>query len=301
MQAMLERLLLCCLLSAAAPALADDATPVTLWLAEGAHNQVYLLGSVHLLRKGDYPLPDVIDRAYEDAESLIMELDMDDLDPVATQALVTRLGVLPDGRTLEDVLGPKDYAIAEAAAAELDIPLELLIRSEPWLAAITIEQLMLSRLGFNAMHGVEMTFLGKARRDAKPIEGLETFDEQIAFLDGLSPSAQRDLLMQSLTEGAEIRDIMDNLVEAWKAGDIDFMKSRMLDEVAQFPELYDVVVVNRNRRWIEQLLPLMERDEDYLVVVGALHLIGDDGVPAMLEAAGVDVVQLNTDSIIEAD
>lgn len=298
---MLERLVFCWLVSAAVPAFADTATPVTLWVAEGEHNQVYLLGSVHLLRKEDYPLPQVIERAYEDAESLVMEIDMDDLDPVETQALVTRLGILPGDRTLRDVLGPDDYAIAAAAAGELDIPLELLDKSEPWLAAITIEQLMLSRLGFNAIHGVEMTFLGKARRDAKPIEGLETFAEQIGFLDGLSPAAQRDLLLQSLTEGAELRSIMDSLVEAWKAGDVDFMESRMLDELANFPELYDVVVVDRNRRWIDQLVPLTERDEDYLVIVGALHLIGDDGVPAMLEAAGVDVRQLNTESVIEAD
>lgn len=298
---MFERLVFCCLVSAAVPAFADGTTPVTLWVAEGAHNQVYLLGSVHLLRKGDYPLPDVIERAYDDAESLVMEIDMDDLDPVETQALVTRLGVLPDDRTLEDVLGPEDYAVAEAAAVELDIPLSLLDKSEPWLAAITIEQLILSRLGFNAMHGVEMTFLGKARRDAKPIEGLETFAEQIGFLDGLSPAAQRDLLLQSLTEGAELRGIMDSLVEAWKTGDVGFMESRMLDELAKFPELYDVIVVDRNRRWIDQLVPLMQHEDDYMVIVGALHLIGDDGVPAMLEAAGVDVAQLNTGSVIETD
>ena len=298
---MFERLVFCCLVSAAVPAFADGTTPVTLWVAEGAHNQVYLLGSVHLLRKGDYPLPDVIERAYDDAESLVMEIDMDDLDPVETQALVTRLGVLPDDRTLEDVLGPEDYAVAEAAAVELDIPLSLLDKSEPWLAAITIEQLILSRLGFNAMHGVEMTFLGKARRDAKPIEGLETFAEQIGFLDGLSPAAQRDLLLQSLTEGAELRGIMDSLIEAWKTGDVGFMESRMLDELAKFPELYDVIVVDRNRRWIDQLVPLMQHEDDYLVIVGALHLIGDDGVPAMLEAAGVDVAQLNTGSVIETD
>ena len=298
---MLKRLLLCCLVATATPALAESVTPVTLWVAEGANNQVYLLGSVHLLRKADYPLPSVMERAYEDAEALVMEIDMDDLDPVETQALVTRLGVLPDERTLADVLGPEDYAVAEAAARELNIPLDLLEKSEPWLAAITIEQLMLSRLGFNAMHGVEMTYLGKARRDAKPIEGLETFAEQIGFLDGLSPEAQRDLLMQSLTEGAELRGMMDSLVEAWKSGDIEFLESEMLDELTRFPELYDVVVVERNRRWIDQLLPLMERDEDYLVVVGALHLIGDDGVPAMLEAAGVNVAQLNTGSVIEAD
>ena len=298
---MLAKRLLCSLVAAALPALADDSTPVTLWAAEGTHNQIYLLGSVHMLREGDYPLPDVIERAYQDAESLLMEIDMDELDPAAVQALVTRFGVLPNERELKDVLGPEDYAIAAAAADELDIPLALLGRSKPWLAALTVDQLMLSRLGFDAMHGVEMTFLAKAQDDAKPIEGLETFAQQIGFLDGLSPAAQRDLLLQSLAEGAKLRGIMDRLIEAWKSGDVEFMESSILDEFTRFPELYETLIVARNRRWIDRLIPLTEHKQDYLVIVGAGHLIGEDGVPAMLQAAGIDAVQLATDSVIATD
>lgn len=256
---------------------------------------------MHLLRKGDYPLPDVIERAYRDAESLLMEIDMDELDPVAVQALVTRLGVLPNERGLKDVLGPEDYAIAAAAADELDIPLALLDKSKPWLAALTIDQLMLSRLGFDAMHGIEMRFLGKARDDGKPIEGLETVAQQIDFLDGLSPATQRDLLLQSLAEGAKLRGIMDRLVEAWKSGDVDFMKANILNEFARFPELYETLIVARNRRWIDRIVPLTEHRQDYLVIVGAGHLIGKDGVPALLQAAGINAVQLATDSVIAVD
>jgi uncharacterized protein YbaP (TraB family) len=131
-------------------ALADSAGhPVTLWMAEGTSNHVYLLGSVHLLREQDHPLPRVIDEAYNEAETLYMELDMDDLDPLLMQATINRLGMLEEGTSLRDVMGEELYEEAMAVAVELEIPLEMLERTEPWFAAITVEQLALARIGFN--------------------------------------------------------------------------------------------------------------------------------------------------------
>ncbi len=289
------------LILAAAVAVAEPASPFTMWSVSGERNQVYLLGSVHLLRQSDYPLPGVIDSAYADAEALVMELDMDDLDPFAMQATVNRLGLLPPGQSLADALGPADYAAASRAAAELDVPLDLLARSEPWLAAITIEQLVLTRLGFNPLYGVEMTLVNKARADSKPIDGLETVDEQLGFLDGLSAEAQRDLLLQTLAEGNEIQALMDDMIAAWKTGDIEFLEANMLVELAEYPELYRTIVADRNDRWLVTLEDLLDDDDDYLVIVGALHLVGADGLPRQLAKTGHDVVQLEADAELPVD
>jgi uncharacterized protein YbaP (TraB family) len=289
------------LLCAGATAAADPGPGFTMWSVSGERNQVYLLGSVHLLRQGDYPLPTVIDAAYADAEGLVMELDMDDLDPFAMQATVNRLGMLPPGQSLEDVLGPTDYATADRAAAELEVPLDLLARSEPWLAAITIEQLVLTRLGFNPQYGVEMTLAAKASADGKPIDGLESVDEQLGFLDGLSAEAQRDLLLQTLAEGTEIESLMDDLIAAWKSGDIAFLEANMLAELAEYPELYRSIVADRNDRWLTTLEELLDDDDDYLVIVGALHLIGTDGLPQQLTRKGHDVVQLGANAELPVD
>ena len=284
-----------------ATAAADSDSSFTMWSVSGERNQVYLLGSVHLLRESDYPLPAVIDRAYEDAEALVMELDMDDLDPFAMQATVNRLGMLPPGQSLEDALGPADYAAASEAAAALEVPLDLLARSEPWLAAITIEQLVLTRLGFNPLYGVEMTLSTRAQTDRKPIDGLETVDEQLGFLDGLSAEAQRDLLLQTLAEGGEIQSLMDELIAAWKSGDIEFLEANMLVELAEYPELYRTIVADRNDRWLVALEELLAADDDYLVIVGALHLIGEDGLPEGLTAMGYEVIQLESDAALPVD
>jgi len=266
--------------------------PVTLWMAEGASNTVYLLGSVHLLRKEDHPLPSVIDAAYDDAETLFMELDMDDLDPIATQATINRLGMLDEDQSLRDVMGEDLYDDALLAADALDIPLDMLAQTEPWFAAITVEQLALTRIGFNPMYGIEMHMMAKAIQDGKTIQGFESVEEQLEFLDGLSLEAQRDLLMQTLAESANIRDIMDRLIAAWRLGDIAYMEENLLADIANYPELYESIVADRNRNWANTIDKLLGDDEDYLVIVGALHLIGEDGVPQLLESRGYTVNQL---------
>lgn len=275
-------------------ALADSAGhPVTLWRAEGHSNVIYLLGSIHLLRAKDHPLPAVIDEAYDDAEVLVMELDMDDLDSAATQQLFTQSGVLSDGTTLRDVMGEDAYQRAAAAAEAIDIPIEMLAQSEPWLAAITVEMMALYRIGFNPMLGIEMHLASRAMGDGKPIEGLEEVQEQLQLLDGLSLQAQRDMLIQTLEEGAAISETIDEIIRAWRHGDIDTLESGLLDSLGQHEELHDVLVTQRNLRWVEQIDALRNDSDDYLVIVGAMHLVGADGVPNLLAEKGVQVRQLS--------
>lgn len=269
------------------------AHPVTMWLVEGETNRVYILGSVHLLRREDHPLPQVIEAAYDDAEALIMELDMDDLDATLAQASATQLGVIRDERTLKSLMGDNLYAEASAAAGLLDIPFEMLEKTEPWFAAITVEQLVLMRIGFNPLYGVEMHMTMKATQDGKSIEGLETIEQQLGFLDGLSLPAQRALLMQTLEDGRDIASVMDSMIDAWRNGDVDYLEESMLDEMAEHEELYDAIVVERNRRWVDTIEALLDDRDDYLVIVGALHLIGEDGVPALLSGRGIKIEQMN--------
>jgi uncharacterized protein YbaP (TraB family) len=245
------------------------------------------------LREGDHPLPRIIDDAYEDAETLYMELDMDDLDALQMQVTINRLGMLEEGTSLREVMGEALYTEAATLAAQLEIPLEMLERTEPWLAAITVEQLVLARIGFNPAYGVEMHLLQKASNDGKEILGFETVEQQLGYLDGLSLEAQRELLMQTLTESAAIRGIMDDLISAWRSGDIDYLEQTLLDDVSGYPELYDAIVADRNRLWVDTIDELLNDGEDYLVVVGALHLVGEGGVPRLLEQRGVRIKQMH--------
>lgn len=287
------------LLSICWPASADtEAHPVTMWSAQGVSNTVYLLGSIHMLREQDHPLPTAIDLAYDDADVLIMELDMDDLDSTATQRLFNESGVLRDGTTLRDLLGEEAYLRAEEAAVANDIPLDLLASSEPWLAAITVEMLSLYRIGFNPMLGVEMTILSRAVQDGKRIDGLEAVEEQLAFLDGLSLDAQRDMLIQTLEESANMSESIDEMIHAWRYGDTAVLESGLLDSFEGLDELSDALVGQRNRRWVAQINDLLDDQDDYLIVVGALHLVGEGGVPRLLAKQGVKIEQLSEPATI---
>ncbi len=147
----LGTMLFCALFGASAAVAAEREHPLTMWQVEGQENRVYILGSIHLLREADHPLPSAIYDAYDDADTLIMELDMDDIDPVETQSMVVELGLIQGGETLSDVLGEKLYAEAETLAEAVGIPLSMMSRAEPWYAAMNIELMLLMRIGFNPM------------------------------------------------------------------------------------------------------------------------------------------------------
>lgn len=281
------------LLLSFAPAWSDSpGHPVTMWRAAGETNSVYLLGSIHLLRPQDLPLPSVVDAAYDDAEVLVMELDMDDLGSDVSQ-LFADSGVMRDGTTLRQVMGEEYFARATAAANAIDIPIDLLANSEPWLAAITVEMMIFYRIGFNPMLGVEMQMVSRAERDGKPIEGLETAEEQTAFLDGLSIETQREMLLQALEEGATISESIDEIIHAWRNGDIEALEDGLLQDLEKNAELAEALVNSRNRRWVDQISELLDDEDDYLIIVGALHLVGEHGVPQLLARDGVEIDQLS--------
>ncbi len=290
---LIPSLLFACLIVIAGQAAPEDAGhPVSMWQIEGNSNRIYLLGSVHVLREQDHPIPTAIEEAYKDAEILIMEVDMDDIDHIEMAALVSEMGVISDGGSLQEYMGQELYAEAREYASQLDIPIAMLGQTEPWLAAITVEQMILFRLGFDPQYGIEVHLSAKAIEDEKEILGFETVREQLEFLDGLSPPTQRLLLIQTLKESLNIEEDLDLLISAWRHGDIGFLEETLLAEMQEFPELYQTLVVNRNQVWVEKIINLTTKEDDYLVVVGALHLIGEDGVPALLSAAGINAYQL---------
>jgi hypothetical protein len=291
---LMRRLLFACFI--ALPGLAvpqDVGHPISMWQIEGSSNRIYLLGSVHVLREQDHPIPTAIDDAYEDAEILIMEVDIDDLDPIEMAGLVSELGVIGDGGSLQEIMGPELYGEAADYASQLNIPIEMLGETEPWLAAITVEQMMLLRIGFNPQYGIEFHLSAMAGKDEKEILGFETAREQLEFLDGLSLPAQRSLLIQTLRESMSIEQNINLLISAWRHGDIDYFEETLLSEMRKYPELYKTLIVDRNRAWVEKIRKLTAEKNDYLVVVGALHLVGEDGVPALLSKHGISADQLS--------
>ena len=270
------------------PAFADEHH--SLWAVHGKHNTVYLLGSIHLLRASE-PLPKVTDDAYRDASKIVMEIDLDDLDPDAAQKLTMELGVLPPGQTLSQQLGLEAAAKVDADAKRVGFSMAMLNQFKPWLAAITLTQLHLFKLGLDPQAGVEQRFLARATADQKEILGLETLEEQFKLLANLPPKLQVDFLLQSIKEADDAEQEVDEMIAAWRTGDTAALEKFVARGMKEFPELYGPLTVDRNKRWMKRLEEILNEDKNYLVIVGALHLVGKDGVLDLLGKKGYKIEQ----------
>ncbi len=262
------------------------------WHVSGEDSELWLLGSIHYLRERDYPLPPRVDELYQLADTLVMELDLDDLDLLAAQASFMEAGILPASGTLRAVLDPEVYDLTEARAAELGLPLMLLERLEPWLVALTLMDLGMSRLGYQASQGLEQYLVRRSLTDGKEILGLETLDDQIGIFDSLSWADQEALLLLTLTDLQTAEAEMTTLLDAWRDGNLDELAAELTADFDELPELQTALVSSRNRRWAAKLEALLEGSGRYLVVVGALHLVGEDSVIELLSARGFDVVRV---------
>jgi uncharacterized protein len=275
----------------AGPAVAADRG--VLWAVEGRENTVYLLGSVHLLRPGDGGLPAAAERAYAEAEGVVMEIDMDDpavADPGALLGAMQSAALLPAGTTLRGTLGGDyDRILERAAGSGLD--LALLDRFAPWFVATLLLQVELAARGFSPELGIEQRIAGQAAADGKRIDGLETPESQFAVLGGLPLAEQKRFLLMTLEALDELDTEVDALVRAWRAGDTDALERMLSDEYDDFPELYRPLTEDRNRAWAVQLAGLLDDPEDYLVVVGALHLVGRNSVIDLLRQDGYTVTR----------
>lgn len=290
-----RQILTATLLAIASAALASAArADPAVWRVTGGHGgEIHLLGSMHVLRDADYPLPASIDALYASADTLVMELDLNDLDPAAEQSTLLTAALLPRGRALQQLVPPPLYALTDRQADKLGVDMSALERFEPWMVAITLLDVGMRRLGFQAERGVDRYLADKARLDGKPVIGLETLDFQVGVFDRLSDSQQEALLAQTVREldtaGAE----MDALERAWRDGRLDGEAERLLGDFDGFPALYETLIKERNARWAPTLEHLLGDGKRYLVVVGALHLVGKDSVIELLKQRGLEVVRVD--------
>jgi uncharacterized protein YbaP (TraB family) len=264
-----------------------------LWTVQGRQNTVYLLGSVHVLRPGDAGLPRAALDAYADAEQLVMEIDLDDAavgDPLAMAQQMQASAALPAGQSLQSVLG-SDYAEVARRASEAGLELAMFDRFQPWFVATLLLQLELAKRGFDPALGIEQQLASRAVADRKPIMGLETPAQQFAVLSGLSLADQKRFLLMTLDESAQADAELEQLLAAWRKGDITALAALLSDEFERFPQLYRPLTEDRNRAWVGQLDDLLDDRDDYLVVVGALHLVGRDSVVDLLRQRGHTVTQ----------
>lgn len=271
--------------------LAGPLAAVPLWTVESDHGpgRVVLLGSVHLLRADDMPLPDAVGEAYAQGSRLVMELDPAELAAEATQAALQRVGVTSAGGSTAELLSAEDWRLAEALAGDAGIDLQAVAPLEPWFAALVLYTSALVASGYDPELGIDKQLAGWAARDGKPVAGLETLDEQLLLFKQLGADMQREILLKMLAELPAMEDDTDALVAQWRAGDVAALARRLETDFRDYEALRASLVEGRNRNWLPAVEALLDNDATSLVVVGALHLVGPEGLPALLAARGFRV------------
>lgn len=258
-----------------------------LWQLTDEDTTVYLFGTIHVLPEGEGWYDERIATAFDASEELIFEIDMDDMAGAAGQ--MQAAAMLPAGTTLRSLMTEENTAEFEAALAGLGIPAAAFDPLEPWIVSLTVGMMPLLQAGWQPNSGVEMVLRGRA--EDKQRGALETVEEQLELFDGLPMEAQLQMLDETVESLDQVLPMLDALKAEWLEGDADAL-GELMNEGFSDPVIYDRLLVNRNRNWVEWIEARMDEPGTVFVAVGAGHLAGDGSVQSLLAERGLMVERI---------
>jgi uncharacterized protein YbaP (TraB family) len=265
-------------------AAAHPAEPA-LWVIRDEDSTIYLFGTVHMLKPGTTWRTPRVEAAFNGADELVLELEDDD--PAGMTPLIQQYG-LDLAHPLSSKLGEEDRKRLAGVAQSLGIPVAQMEPLRPWLASLQIVLTGLMRAGFDPNAGVDKLLLAAARQAGKPVRAFETPEQQIRFFADLPPEIELDLLRQSLRDFEGGAALFDAIATGWAAGDVAAMERALVGDMrAGAPRLYQVIIVERNTDWANQIETRLKGKGSSFIAVGSAHLVGPDSVQAHLGRKGI--------------
>ncbi len=267
---------------APAPAAAvKDADPA-LWVVKDKDTTIYLFGTIHVLPSNLSWFDEAVKTAFDASGELVTEIG-DMPDPAAVQPLILKYGVSPTGPALADRLPADKRDAFTKAAADAGIPAEALARLKPWFAANQLSLVALMKAGYNPASGAESALTAAAKAANKPISGVETIEQQLAFFDSLSEAAQIQFLTETLAQLGNVGPEFQKMLDEWSTGDAEGLGAMMNEAMRSSPELSKMLLADRNARWAEWIDTRLDKPGVVFMAVGAGHLSGPDSVQVMLD------------------
>ena len=257
-----------------------------LWETRGKNNTVYLLGSLHVMTPGAYPLPLRLEEAYQKCGLVVLEADPDESTSPVFQERVLRLGQYPPGQTLKQQLSSSTYQRLENRVLSHGLTIQAFEGFRPWLAGVTLSLLEFQKLGFSPEYGIDQHFFRRAGKDGKRTAYLETADFQVGLFASLVDTDAENLLRQILDDLEDLKTMAGELLETWRSGDEARLYNLIHEGFEDYPSLYERIMLRRNRSWIPEIEKFLQMDEDVLVIVGAGHLVGPESLVDLLRRAG---------------
>jgi uncharacterized protein YbaP (TraB family) len=274
-------------------AAADQTAPAErhfIWRATGdAGAIVWLVGSMHALPESVFPLPEILDQALDEAELLVLEVDAADLAGAAPAMMAA--GSLSSGRRLPDVLSDETLESLNGYLDANGMSLSSFETMRPWMVSLTLTQFQLMRQGFNVQSGLDQIMIRRAAERDLPTMGLETAQQQIELFTTMDDDQADAFLATSIEELKTLETQLDTLTTAWRTGDVETLMELSSEGYEGHPELFRRLVDDRNNAWMPTVRALLDGDRNALVVVGALHLVGETGLVTQLREEGYDIAQ----------
>ncbi len=284
----------CCLVLSNAMAMAQAPVPL-LWKVSDADNSLYLLGSFHMLKASDYPLAPRVDAALADVQQVYFEVAPQEMSDPSLPAKMMQAATRTDGKTLQQTVSPSTWRALKQYASKNQMDVSALQGLKPWFVGVLLALSEGQKHGLDPALGLDKYLMERAAQAGKPAQGLETADAQITMLDSLDATLQDDFLQDTLREMEDFKSQFEALHAAWRHGHVaDLERTALAPMRDQYPVLYQRVNVDRNKAWLPQLEALLRNPNRHnvLVVVGALHLVGNDGLVHMLADKGLQVERL---------
>jgi uncharacterized protein YbaP (TraB family) len=273
----------------------DDGKKHFLWKATRDKDSVYLLGSIHVGRPDMYPLNSSVMEAFKQSDALMVEVNANDTNQLELAKKVGEIGMYPEGTLLESQIPSEIWEQLVATAKALNVPELLFQHQKPWLASMTLATAMMSKSGYQADYGIDKFFLKQASETKKEIIELESVASQMQLFANLTDQQQLSLLSNSLKEMQQGSVLLDKLVAAWISGDhqaIDQLSRDNMGIDSKDSTLYKKIITDRNHSMTTKILKAMQDHRNYYVVVGAAHLVGAQGIPALLKKQGFAIEEL---------
>jgi uncharacterized protein YbaP (TraB family) len=263
------------------------------WLAERGEQKIWLLGSIHVGREDMYPLPSAIMQPWKQAETLMVETDINQSDANTQQRLLS-YAMLPDGVSLPQQLNSSLYAQTMQTAARYQLQEPLLAKFRPWFVAITLQQQAIQQAGYQVALGIDQHFISEAQNRQLTINYLETPEQQFAYLAKLE-NIENDFLASTLKQINQVNEELPNLIAAWESGDRNKIQA-LLNDADTSPALQEYLeqhlIKERNQNWMPKIMALPFHRN--FIVVGAMHLYGSNGLLTMLEQNDYKLTNIST-------
>lgn len=274
---------------------ADEPSRLFLWELYSESSASYLLGSLHAAQEDLYPLPDPMETAFADCDTLVVEADIGARSESEIMSMILSRAVDPRGRSLTELLDDQTEGTLQKVLERHQLPLASLERFRPWYVSQLISVMEMQRLGIKPEYGIDRHFLTQAR-GRKSILELEGLRRQLALFSGLSDREQGLMLQYTLRDIENLTLMLEEITTAWRNGDaerLDRLLNGYLEESQGLEDVFDKLFQERNRAMVERIQELLRTDRRYFIVVGAGHIVGPNGLLQLLREAGVSVRQVS--------